>query len=94
MKKFFKGILHLLLFLSVLLMALVFFCAWKPEAAQQIAQMLYDEDDGILVNIVSAKDNGDGQSGPQGAGIHTSPGSGSANGADNGEGPERPMAGA
>lgn len=63
MKRFFKGILHLLLFLSVLLMALVFFCAWKPEAAEKIAQILY-EDDGILVDIASPEP-GSGTTGPQ-----------------------------
>lgn len=41
--KFLKGIGYLLLFLSALLMLLLFACAWKPELTDQIAALLYPD---------------------------------------------------
>lgn len=41
--KFLKGLGYILLFLSALLMALLFACAWKPELTEKIADLLYPE---------------------------------------------------
>jgi len=41
--KFLKGLLYFILFLSALLMAVLFLCAWKPEVTQQIAAFLFPD---------------------------------------------------
>mgnify|MGYP001053186316 FL=1 len=44
MKKLIKLFLHLLIFLSALLMGVVLLCAWKPEMTERIAQILFMEE--------------------------------------------------
>lgn len=47
------------LFLSVLLMALLFFCAWKPETTEKIARILYPEQ--YMTDVSQKADDADVQ---------------------------------
>lgn len=59
MKKFLKTIFGILLFFSAVLMALVFFCAWKPETTEKIARVLYPEQ--YMTDVLHESDGSAGQ---------------------------------
>lgn len=67
--KFLKGIGYLLLFLSALLMLLLFACAWKPGLTEKIADMLYP--DGVVNAGEEAGNAADGQSHTDAAAVNS-----------------------
>jgi len=82
MKKFFKGLLSIIMLMSALLMALLFVCAWNPEITDRIAGILYPDsgaeapaDAGIGETETSAEP-GTGEAETARAGQDASPGDG------------------
>ncbi|MBO5093344.1 MAG: hypothetical protein J6C33_03175 [Lachnospiraceae bacterium] len=60
MKKLLKTIMGIFLLLSAFLMALLFFCAWKPETTEKIARALYPER--YMTDVSQVGDNSSVQS--------------------------------